>query len=48
MGGVTGELLSSCSIEDLEHALLSIDFHLLTVGIFDGGIVLVNANDDEK
>jgi hypothetical protein len=39
-GHSTGELLGSGGIEDLEHALLSIDFNLLTVGVFDGGVVL--------
>lgn len=37
-----GELLGTRSIENLEHALLAVDLALLSVGIFDGGIVLLD------
>jgi hypothetical protein len=37
---VRSELLRSGRVEDLEHALLSIDFDLLTVRVFDCGVVL--------
>jgi len=34
-----GKLLGTGSIENLEHALISIDLHLLPVRVLDGGIV---------
>ena len=37
---VRSELLSSGRVEDLKHALLAIDLDLLTVRVFDCGIVL--------
>jgi len=37
-----GELLSTGSIEDLQHALLAVDIHLLPIRILDCGIVLLD------
>jgi len=36
------ELLSTGSIEDLQHALLSVDLHLLAVAVLNSGIVLLD------
>ncbi|GMR54906.1 hypothetical protein PMAYCL1PPCAC_25101, partial [Pristionchus mayeri] len=36
-----GELLRSCSIEDLQHALSLVHHHLIPVAVLDGGVVLL-------
>jgi hypothetical protein len=32
------------SVEDLEHALLTVHLHLLPVGVLNGGVILLNKN----
>ncbi len=46
MKGVDSDWLAyrAGSVEDLEHALLTVHLHLLPVGVLNGGVILLNKN----